>query len=69
MPDQLPAYSDFTHPNHVPTPTPKGVQYPVGMTPQSAAKILDKAARKGKIGQKGKGKGRGKGHKTHAAKK
>lgn len=56
MPDQLTPYVDFTHPNYVPTPTPKGVQYPIGMSPQTAAKILDKAGRKGKIGQKGKGK-------------
>lgn len=64
MPDQLTPYSDFSHPGHVPTPTPKGIQYPVGMTPQAAARILDKAGRKGIIGQrgaKGKGGGRGRG--------
>lgn len=65
MPDQLPPYVDFTHPDYTPTPTPKGVQYPIGMTPQKAASLLVKAVRKPKLGQKQKGKGKGKG-KVHA---
>lgn len=65
MPDQLPPYVDFTHPDYTPTPTPKGVQYPIGMTPQKAASLLIKAVRKPKVGQKRtKGKGHGKTGKT-----
>ncbi len=50
MPDE--EYIDFTHPKYVPTLTPRGVQYPILMTPQGAAKILNKAARKHMIGAK-----------------
>lgn len=63
---QLPAYSDFTHremrPDHVGTPTPKGVPYPVNMSPQKAAKLLVKAAAKPGLGQKKHTKGKTKGH-------
>lgn len=62
--DQTPApYMDFTHPDYHSLPrstTPQGVQYPVGMSPQKAAKILDKAGRAGIVWGKGVAKGRGK---------
>ena len=59
-------YSDFTHrdmrPDHIGSPTPSGVSYPVNMTPQKAAKLLVKAV--SKPGLDGKKRGTGKSHKS-----
>jgi hypothetical protein len=59
-------YSDFTHRpmrlDHEGDPTPRGIPYPVNMSPQKAAKLLNKAA--AKPGVEGKRKGVGKGHKS-----
>lgn len=48
----MPEYIDWTDPRWPHTPTAKGIPYPVLMTPQSAAKILDKAGKKKAIGMK-----------------
>jgi hypothetical protein len=50
--ENLENFKDFTHrdyrPNHVGDPTPKGVPYPIGMSPQKAGKLLIKVAAKSK---------------------
>jgi hypothetical protein len=54
-------FSDFTHrdyrPFHAPNPTPKGIPYPILMTPQQAGGLLTKVARKsrGKVSTKSTG--------------
>ena len=53
-------FSDFTHrdyrPDHVGNPTPKGIPYPILMSPQKAASTLNKVAAKSRMMAKGKGK-------------
>lgn len=55
-------YSDFTHrvprPDHVGEPTPRGIPYPINMSPQKAAKLLNKAA--ARPGLEGKKRGHNK---------
>lgn len=53
-------FSDFTHrdyrPDHVGNPTPKGIPYPILMSPQKAAGLLNKVAFKSRAMARGKGK-------------
>lgn len=53
MPDEDPIL-DWTDPRWPHTPTPRGIPYPILMSPSKAAKILDKAGKKGVIGGRGK---------------
>lgn len=52
MPDDESPIYDWTDPRWPHTPTRPGIPYPVLMTPQGAAKILNKAAAKKMIGSK-----------------
>ena len=51
-------FSDFTHrdyrPDHVANPTPKGIPYPIGMSPSKAASLLNKVAAKSRMAPRGR---------------
>lgn len=59
MPVDSEDFVDFTHPDYVPTATPKGIPYDKFHSPQKLAGLLLKAARKSNP-RPGKGVGRGK---------